>query len=208
MRNRCRCWKVSGMFVSVLLATNLLIESGAADWSAAIDTEPPTVTIMGMPETVEKEFSIRIVFTEVVKGFSHTDVTAKNAKLEEFTGEGANYHVKVVPDRRGPVTIVVSANTAVDAAGNIGPVEDISATAALPANVADTPGSGSSGQGEKDNAMDKAIDEAYGNLVEDILADTPPAPVPDDESPKFPVLAMPTPSIDPEDEDFVDMDSF
>lgn len=179
----------------------------ATDWGEAVDKEPPTVAILGVPETAEKKFSIRIVFSESVRGFSHKDVTVKNGKLEEFTGENRQYHAKVVPNKRGPVTIIIAANVVQDVAGNAGPTEDISATAALETKTSIS-GTAPHNKGKKKDPSptEAAIDEAQKNLLNEDPQETEVDLGGD--PPDMPELARDPEKITGEDEEFVDMEDF
>ena len=81
----------------------------------------PTVDITG-PTTPQKgKFSVRIVFSEQVYGFTQSDVTVSNGSVTYFSGEYDTWSAEITPAASGTVTVDVPANVAEDGAelGNV-----------------------------------------------------------------------------------------
>ena len=81
----------------------------------------PTVDISG-PTTPQKgKFSVRIVFSEKVYGFTQSDVTVGNGSVTYFSGEYDTWSAEITPGVSGTVTVDVAANVAEDGAelGNV-----------------------------------------------------------------------------------------
>ena len=81
----------------------------------------PTMDISG-PTTAQKgAFDVRIVFSEVVYGFTKGDVTVGNGSVTSFSGSGDSYDATITPTASGTVTVDVAANVVKDGAdlGNV-----------------------------------------------------------------------------------------
>ena len=74
----------------------------------------PTVDITG-PTTPQKgKFSVRIVFSEQVTGFTQSDVTVGNGAVTYFSGSHDTWSAEITPTASGTVTVDVAANVAED----------------------------------------------------------------------------------------------
>ncbi len=84
----------------------------------------PTVEIEGPAGPVERDFGVRIKFSEPVTGFDITDITVGNGAASDFFFAGAGfggsytYDADITPAGDGPVTVDVAASVAEDATGN------------------------------------------------------------------------------------------
>ena len=111
----------------------------AADVSATAvwDATPPGLTITGVPAAISSTaaFTATFEFTEPVTGFTTGDVTVTGGTKGEFGGSGTGYTLVVTPAGTGDVTVTVGANAATDEAGNAGPAEAVTVTAANPVRV-------------------------------------------------------------------------
>lgn len=124
---------IVALFLAGAMAAGMSGAASATDrWSGARDTDAPALTIVGVPKTTDKPFTVTFAFSERVLGFDRSAVTATNAMLSHFSGSGKNYRVKVKPIGRRDVRITVTAHSAEDMAGNTGPISDVSATASGP----------------------------------------------------------------------------
>lgn len=125
---------IAALIVISAMTAGMETINAADHWSGARDADAPALTIAGVPpKTTDKQpFTATFTFTERVLGFSRNDVTATNAVLSDFKGGGKNYQIKVTPNGKGNVQITVTAHTVADAAGNTGPISDVSATASVP----------------------------------------------------------------------------
>ena len=213
-----KCGNVTtSSLVSGLLAVSMVSSLTVANSSETADTEPPAVKIENMPEVVHGNFSISIVFTESVRGFSYNDISAVNAELRQFTGEKSHYHAKVIPNLKGTVKIVVSAHSAVDAAGNKGPTKDIWAIATLPdeKNKQERTGNNrqegtgnSTEQFEKKNPIEEAIVKEQEELADSIIGEDSDESVQLNGEPLKAKLLVDPPRIDATDEEFSDIENF
>jgi len=61
--------------------------------------------------------SFTMIFSEVVTGFTSSDVTTNGTK-GSFSGSGTTYTIQITPSSEGPVTCSVGAGLAVDVSGN------------------------------------------------------------------------------------------
>ncbi|MCC6864118.1 MAG: hypothetical protein IT544_04855, partial [Rhodobacteraceae bacterium] len=83
------------------------------------DGTGPTVKIEKAPPAVRNvSFDVDVVFSEVVTGFVHGDITVVNATVLSLTGSGKTYTAKIMPNGKGDVEISVAVNVAQDAVGN------------------------------------------------------------------------------------------
>ena len=87
------------------------------------DTDPPGVSISGFPSGVQNGvFDVTITFTEVVSGFTQSDLsvsgTATASITEWNTNDNTTYTATITPTSSGTVTMSVAANVATDAANN------------------------------------------------------------------------------------------
>jgi len=88
----------------------------------------PTVTITGPTGIVDGSFTVTILFSEPITGFTLADVTATNAALTALTMVNVmTYTVTVNPLVAGPVSVTVAGGIATDSAGNA----NLAATSAL-----------------------------------------------------------------------------
>ena len=85
-----------------------------------MDNTAPTVTITGVPDMSSAAFTATITFTEPVTGFVLTDITLTNATASNFTGADGEtaFTALITPSANGAVTVDVTADVAMDAAGN------------------------------------------------------------------------------------------
>ena len=140
-----------------------------AQWTGARDTEPPAVTITGVPEdATKKPFAANFVFSEDVTGFNLDSISVTNATLSDFRGNRKNYQVKVKPNGKGNVTITVKAHVATDAARITGPIAEVSAVARfLPQTKKQDP---SAKKDDEDDAFEKSL-----KAIKEIQNLNPPA---------------------------------
>ena len=101
----------------------------AAQQSVTVDVSAPTVTIAGVPTTVQTDpFDVTITFSEVVTGFAASDIalTGTADAAVTLTGSGRLYAAAIVPSGEGTLGIQVPAGVAKDAAknGNIASVRN------------------------------------------------------------------------------------
>lgn len=182
----------------------------AADhWSGARDTDAPALTIVGVPpKTTDKQpFTATFIFTESVLGFSRNDVTATNAVLSDFGGSGKNYQIKVTPNGKGNVQITVTAHTVADAAGNEGPVSDVSAIAFVPAKKS-APPTTPTGQQKRTGERMESVENRRKEIQRATQSDLDTATKTRQEAAKgvrgeFPDLPVKPPRITKEDEEWV-----
>ncbi|MFP6791402.1 MAG: Ig-like domain-containing protein [Thalassolituus sp.] len=92
--------------------------TAAAQLAVTYDATIPTLTLDGASGDINAPFTANMIFSESVSGFDLSDVQVTNATLSDFSGSGASYSVLVTPTADGVVTLDVSADAALDAAGN------------------------------------------------------------------------------------------
>lgn len=109
------------------------------------DVTPPSLTITGVPESVDGPFDVTFTFTENVVGFTEEDVIVtngttsnfrvggqaapqENAKQQSSDAGASTYFVTVTPEGDGDLTITVSEETLSDVAGNLNVAETVAAT--------------------------------------------------------------------------------
>lgn len=102
-----------------------------------LENAPPTLTIIGVPETIDGPFTVSFNFSEEVTGFTLEDIIVTNgtaSNLQNTTGNNATsnsddvrqeatenpsvYTALITPENEGRLTITVSAGTLTDIAGN------------------------------------------------------------------------------------------
>ncbi|MDE2957560.1 MAG: Ig-like domain-containing protein [Bacteroidota bacterium] len=100
--------------------------SATATW----DTGAPTITIGGVPATINSRtvLSVTFAFSKSVTGFITDDVMVTGSSKGAFTGSGSNYTLAVTPSGTADVVVTVAANSATDGI-NTGPASEVSATA-------------------------------------------------------------------------------
>ena len=129
----------SGSDLTVTVAQNAATDSAgntgpaaAASATATWDATAPTVTITGVPATINATTALTATFTfsEDVTGFETGDVTVTNGTKGAFTASNAKvYTLVVTPTSGSNLTVTVTANSATDGDGNTGPLAAVSATA-------------------------------------------------------------------------------
>jgi len=95
------------------------------------DTDPPRVTISGLPGSISNTNALTATFTfgEDVTGFETDDVTVDGGTKGTFTANsGTEYTLVITPAGNADVTVTVAANAATDDAGNDGPASAVTAT--------------------------------------------------------------------------------
>jgi len=87
------------------------------------DTEPPDLTITGIPTIInsETEFMVTFTFSEDVNGFETGDIIVSGGTKGKFSGSEDTYTLGITPDGSTNVIIAVEANVATDGL-NTGPV--------------------------------------------------------------------------------------
>ena len=90
--------------------------------TVSVDTNPPSVSL-SVPSGVQNSaFSVSVTFTEVVSGFTQSDLsvsgTATASITEWNTNDNTTYTTTITPTTSGTVTMSVAANVATDAANN------------------------------------------------------------------------------------------
>ncbi len=86
-----------------------------------LDQTPPTLTI-GSPESdaaTAYPIPISINFSEAVTGFTLSDMEVEGGTISNFTGQGQNYTVSLIPTVIGTIKVRVAAGQAQDAARNL-----------------------------------------------------------------------------------------
>ena len=76
------------------------------------------LTSADSPGTFKSPIPVTVLFSKPVTGFTASDVSVGNATLENFEGSGDRYAFDLIPAGIGPVTAMVGAGAARDAAGN------------------------------------------------------------------------------------------
>jgi len=92
------------------------------------DTVPPTVALDSATASLfnTPTFAVTATFSEVVTGFTTSDISVTNGTASDLVGSGTDaYTFNVTPSGQGPVTVSMPALGAQDAAGN---GNDVSAT--------------------------------------------------------------------------------
>ena len=95
--------------------------SGTNDNTFLLDNTAPTVTIAGLPATIDGPTAVTITFSEEMKDFDVTDITVGNGIRTVFTNTvaGTAWSALITPGVNGAgVTVDVAANAATDLAGN------------------------------------------------------------------------------------------
>ena len=96
--------------------------AASSEFTVAIDTKAPGVTITNVPTTTQSSaFTVTITFGEAVTGFAASDITlggTATASVTSLTGSGTTYIATITPMTNGSVSIQVPAGAAEDAAGN------------------------------------------------------------------------------------------
>ncbi|NNV25314.1 MULTISPECIES: Ig-like domain-containing protein [unclassified Roseobacter] len=86
--------------------------------TATADLSAPSVMITGVPPDLAGPTLVTIRFSAPVTGFTVADLTLSNAQISMFSGNGAEYQFTLTPEADGPVSLLLPANAAIDAAGN------------------------------------------------------------------------------------------
>ena len=63
-------------------------------------------------------FEVTITFSEAVTGFEQSEIEVTNGTVSSFSGSGTSYTAEITPSANGAVTVEVTADVAVDGAGN------------------------------------------------------------------------------------------
>ncbi len=96
-------------------ASNSLIGGTA---SVTIDRSSPLLTITPNGTTSNAaSIPFTFAFTEVVTGFSQSDIQVTNGTASAFTGSGSSYQATITPTAEGPVVVSVASGSCVDAVG-------------------------------------------------------------------------------------------
>ncbi len=95
------------------------------------DVTPPSVAIGDVPAAINSRdpFTATFTFSEDVTGFTTDDVTVTGGAKGDVRGTGADYTLVVTPAGSADVVVTVTANSAADGFGNMGPASTVSATA-------------------------------------------------------------------------------
>ena len=130
-RNRAACQYSSAGKCRSLDAANNGNDTASSTHTVAVDADPPTVTITGVPSTPQNSaFDVTITFSEDVTGFAAADIAFTNsggvgdtaaaaATLKADSDDNdATYTATITPTGTGSLSIQVPANAAVDAANN------------------------------------------------------------------------------------------
>jgi hypothetical protein len=88
-----------------------------------VDSQRPSVVISSTTgssggSTGTSPIPFTVTFSEAVTGFVAGDITPANATISGFSGSGTTYTFNATPNANGAVTINISANVTIDAAGN------------------------------------------------------------------------------------------
>ncbi len=99
------------------------VEDTAGNGNAAVsasgiyDTTAPSLTI-SLPDKVNGAVFAEFVFSEVVSGFTASDITSSNADISNLSGSGKTYQAQVSAVSAGTFSVAVAAAAVTDAAGN------------------------------------------------------------------------------------------
>ncbi|WP_150525549.1 Ig-like domain-containing protein [Roseibium sediminis] len=87
--------------------------------AAAVDSDPPTVTLSGAPTAVNSTspFPVTATFNETVTGLTAGEISATNATVG-LSGSGTTYTLTVTPTGAGNITLSIPAGSAQDGASN------------------------------------------------------------------------------------------
>lgn len=110
----------AGAAASLTLSSPGAAGSLGASKNISIDTTPPSVTLSSPAGAVTRTSPIQIdmVWSEVVSGFTASDITVTNGSVQSFSGAGLNFQAQILPSAEGTVTVTIPQNAAADAAGN------------------------------------------------------------------------------------------
>jgi hypothetical protein len=94
--------------------------TAAPQFTILYDGTAPTVAISSDEEspTSVTPIPIQIDFSKDVSGFTVGDIAVAGGVLSNFSGSGSSYSADLTPDGDGLITVDVSADVALDAAGN------------------------------------------------------------------------------------------
>ena len=93
--------------------------SAATQFSITNDETAPTLLLSTLSsDPVSGAFTLDIVFSESVTGFTVGDLTVGNGAASAFAGSGTTYSATITPAADGAVTVDVAAAAAQDSAGN------------------------------------------------------------------------------------------
>jgi Ca2+-binding RTX toxin-like protein/RNA 3'-terminal phosphate cyclase len=79
---------------------------------------PSVILTSASPTNVNGVFTVTANFSEVVTGFTDTDLVVANATIGNFSGSGSTYTFDVTPTSSGAISINVPASAAQDIASN------------------------------------------------------------------------------------------
>ncbi len=118
--------------VAANAATNGVHEGplNAVSATALWDSDPPTLTITGLPEKINSigDLTLAFSFSEEVEGFTTEDVTVLGGMKGAFSGNTDRYTLVVTPTQGSDLTVTVQSDAASDGL-NLGPSNAVSATA-------------------------------------------------------------------------------
>jgi hypothetical protein len=84
-----------------------------------VDLTAPTVTLSSATSDIRSPFTLNVVFSEDVTGFSLDDLALTNAVASDLVADDAqNYRVTITPTVGGAFSVAVNAGAAQDSAGN------------------------------------------------------------------------------------------
>lgn len=162
----------ASVIIAMIAASAMVLSTGIVNagnhWSGARDTDAPALTIIGVPETADKPFTVTFIFSERVTGFDRSAISATNAKLSEFSGRGKSYKVNVKPSGKGNIQIIVTAHSAEDMAGNTGPISEVfSKVSAIAKGPVRTSTTSTRAQQQRRNRENRNRDQEIRNSVND-----------------------------------------
>ena len=140
--------------------------NGVAQGLITYNTTPPVLTITpnsGIITTPTIVFSFS--FSEIVTGFTASEITVSNGTAGTFTGSGANYSLVVTPTTDGTVSVAVGVGAATDTAGN----GSTSATATV-TSVRSAPSVTITGPGSPTNQSPMVITYTWSTTVNNFTA--------------------------------------
>ena len=108
--------------------------SATFDIVASADVTAPTVTVSGVPASIDATaaFTVTFEWSEDVTGFVTGDVTVSGGTKGTFTAvNGSSYTLTVTPSGNASVVVTVAADAATDGGANTGPAEAVEATGLL-----------------------------------------------------------------------------
>jgi len=113
----------------------------------------PVLSTTGNNPTSNPRIPVSLDFAEPVVGFEASDLSASNAAIEDFTGNGAQFSFKLAPLNAGLVSVSVPAGVCSDIAGNLNSISN-SLNLLYQPGAGEGEGEGDTGEGEEEGGME------------------------------------------------------